>query len=56
MNSILQLKGSFEQHSGNPGGGKRNIPVGGFVASTHILDLISDLRSLQIYWNEHTLR
>ena len=55
MNSILQLKGSFEQHSGNPGGGKRNIPVGGFVASTHILDLISDLRSLQIYWNEHTL-
>ena len=47
MNSILQLKGQFEQHSGNPGGGKRNIPVGGFVESTHILDLINDLYSLQ---------
>lgn len=55
MNSILQLKGQFEQHSGNPGGGKRNIPVCGFVKSTHILDLINDLYSLQKYWNEHTL-
>ena len=55
MNSILQLKGQFEQHSGTPGGGKRNIPVGGFVESTHILDLINDLYSLQTYWNEHTL-
>ena len=55
MNSILQLKGQFEHHSGNPGGGKRNIPVGGFVESTHILDLINDLYSLQTYWNEHTL-
>ena len=55
MNSILHLKGQFEQHSGNPGGGKRNIPVDGFVESTHILDLINDLYSLQTYWNEHTL-
>ena len=55
MNSLLQLKGQFEHHSGNPGGGKRNIPVGGFVESTHILDLINDLYSLQTYWNEHTL-
>ena len=55
MNSILRLKGQFEQHSGNPGGGKRNIPVGSFIESTHILDLINDLYSLQTYWNEHTL-
>ena len=55
MNSILQLKGQFEQHSGIPGGGKRNVPVGGSVESAHILDLINDLRSLQTYWSEHTL-
>lgn len=55
MNSILQLKGQFEHHSGKRGGGKRNIPVGKFVESAHILDLINDLRSLQTYWNKHTL-
>jgi len=55
MNSILQLKGQFEHQSGNSGGGKRNIPVGRFVESAHILSLINDLRSLQTYWSEHTL-
>lgn len=55
MNSILQLKGQFEHQSGNSGGGKRNIPVGGFVESAHILSLINDLRALQTYWSEHTL-
>ena len=55
MNSILQLKGQFEHHSGKRGGGKRNIPVCNFVESDHILDLINDLRSLQTYWNKHTL-
>ena len=54
MNSILQLKGQFEHHSGNSGG-KRNVPACKFVESAHILDLINDLRSLQTYWNEHTL-
>ena len=55
MNNILQLKGQFEHHSGNPGGGKRNIPVGKFVESAHILDLINDLHSLQTYWNKLAL-
>lgn len=55
MNSILQLKGQFEHNSGKTGGSKRNIPVGKFVESAHILDLINDLRSLQNYWSEHTL-
>ena len=55
MNSILQLKGQFEHNSGKTGGSKRNIPVGKFVESAHILDLINDLRSLQTYWSEHTL-
>ena len=31
MNSILQLKGRFEQRRGKPGGGKRNLPVDGHV-------------------------
>lgn len=55
MNNILQLKGQFEHNKGNSGGGKRNIPVGKMVDSAHILNLINDLRSLQTYWNEHTL-
>ena len=33
----------------------RNIPVKGIVESQHLIDLISDLRSLQTYWREHTL-
>ena len=40
MNSILQLKGSFEKHSGNSGGGQRNLPVGRYVETKHILGLI----------------
>ena len=55
MNKILQLKGQFEHNKGNSGGGKRNIPVGKIVESAHIFNLINDLRSLQTYWNEHTL-
>lgn len=55
MNSILQLKGQFDQHSGKPGGGKRNIPVGGKVNSAHITSLIKDMLSLQVYWQHHTL-
>ena len=55
MNNILQLKGQFEYHNGKSGGGMRSIPVKGIVESQHLIDLISDLRSLQTYWREHTL-
>lgn len=55
MNSILQLKGQFEYHSGKIGGGRRNVPVNKSVEAVHMQDLINDLKSLQIYWNEHTL-
>ena len=51
MNSILQLKGQFEQQNGAPGGGKRNIPVGGSVQVEHLIDLRNDLRSLLSYWS-----
>ena len=55
MNSILQLKGQFEQQSGNPGGGKRNLPVGRYVEAKHVFELIDDLKSLQVYWKKHSL-
>ena len=55
MNSILQLKGHFEQQSGNPGGGKRNLPVGRYVEAKHVFELIDDLKSLQVYWKKHSL-
>ena len=55
MNSILQLKGQFEQQSGNPGGGKRNLPVGRYVEAKHVVELINDLKSLQVYWKKHSL-
>ena len=44
MNSILQLKGQFEQQSGNPGGGKRNLPVGRYVEAKHVVELINNLK------------
>lgn len=55
MNSILQLKGQFEQQSGKSGGGKRNLPVGRCVESGHISDLINDLEALFIYWKDRQL-
>ncbi len=55
MNSLLQLKGHFEQQRGNSGGGKRNLPVGGQVKSEHIDSLINDLKSLLAYWTAHQL-
>lgn len=55
MNSILQLKGQFEQHSGTPGGGKRNLPVGQDVEVEHITNLINDLNGLLLYWSSRHL-
>lgn len=55
MNSILQLKGQFEQQNGKPGGGKRNLPVGQYVEGDHVIKLINDLETLMIYWKAHTL-
>lgn len=55
MNSILQLKGQFEQQSGKSGGGKRNLPVGRYVETKHISSLINDLQSLQLYWKDRSL-
>ncbi len=55
MNNILQLKGHFEQQSGKSGGGRRNLPVSGYVKSSHISDLINDINSLIKYWRGHTL-
>lgn len=55
MNNILQLKGNFEQKSGRPGGGKRNLPVDGYVEKNHISNLIDNLKSLMEYWKQHTL-
>ena len=55
MNSILQLKGQFEQQSGKSGGGKRNLPVGQHVKRDHVIELIHDLETLMVYWKKHTL-
>jgi len=55
MNSILQLKGQFEQQSGYQGGGKRNIPAGKFVESKHLCNLKKDLESLLKYWSGQSL-
>lgn len=55
MNSILQLKGQFEHQNGKPGGGKRNLPVGQHLERDHVIKLITDLETLQVYWKNHTL-
>ncbi|MCR4615337.1 MAG: S8 family peptidase [Clostridiales bacterium] len=55
MNSILQLKGQFEQQRGSSSGGKRNLPAGGYVESKHLIDLRNELNSLLVYWSGESL-
>lgn len=55
VNNILQLKGTFEQKSRKAGFGKPKLPKDGEVLISHIEKLLSDLKSLQQYWESETL-
>lgn len=54
MNSVLQLKGQFQQKK-NPGGGfVKNIPAGKSVTSEHLKTLQTQLNSILHFWERHT--
>ena len=55
MNNLIQLKGQFEQSSGNPGGGGRSLPAGASVKAEHIEQLLVDLRRVYTFWSSNTL-
>ena len=55
MNSVLQLKGHFEQRSNPNRPGPRNLPAGQEIKAAHILDLKNQLSELINFWSDKTL-
>ena len=53
MNSILQLKGRFEQRSNTSRPRPANLPKGKSVSSTHIRTLKAQLEKILVHWTEH---
>lgn len=54
MNSILQLKGPFDQRPIPTFPGFPKLPKGKTVSSSHLQDLAEQLRVIANYWNQHT--
>ena len=55
MNTVLQLKGHFEQRSNPNRPGPRNLPAGQEIKVSHIEDLKNQLSELINFWSEKTL-
>lgn len=55
MNTVLQLKGHFEQRSNPNRPGPRNLPAGQEIKASHILDLKNQLSDLINFWSDKTL-
>ena len=53
MNSILQLKGRFEQRPNLSKPGAAILPKNKFVSSVHVRTLQSQLEDILAYWSEH---
>ena len=53
MNSILQLKGRFEQRSNTTRPGPANLPKGKSVSSSHIRTLKTQLEEILVHWTKH---
>lgn len=54
MNSILQLKGRFEQRPNSSRPGLPKLPKGKKVSSTHLLELSDQLKRILQYWESNT--
>lgn len=52
MNSILELKGPFQQQSNQSGFGAANLPAGKSVKVSHLIDLRDQLHRLLDYWEK----
>ena len=55
MNSLLQLKGHFEQRSNPNRPGPRNLPAGQAINVSHVSDLKMQLSELAAFWADKTL-
>ena len=55
MNSLLQLKGHFEQRSNPNRPGPRNLPAGQEIKASHVSDLKRQLSELAVFWSDKTL-
>ena len=54
MNSILQLKGRFEQRPNGIKPGAPKLPRGKQVEAAHILQLVEQLEAIYKYWQSNT--
>lgn len=52
MNSILELKGQFQQQSNQSGFGAANLPKGKSVKVAHLIELRDQLNRLLVYWEK----
>ena len=52
MNSILELKGQFQQQSNQNGFGPANLPKGKSVKAAHLIELRDQLNRLLVYWEK----
>lgn len=55
MNSLLQLKGNFEQASSNLKPGSPNLPAGKTVEVIHLEKLRNHLKELRRFWSKESL-
>ena len=55
MNTVLQLKGHFEQRNTPNRPGPRNLPAGQEVKVSHVVDLMNQLSNLAQFWSDKTL-
>lgn len=53
MNSILQLKGRFEQRSNRSRPGSSKLPKGKSVSASHLRELEKQLERILVYWTEN---
>ena len=54
MNSILQLKGRFEQRPNSSRPGPPKLPKGKSVSSSHLIKLSNELQKILKYWESNT--
>ena len=55
MNNILQLKGQFQQQNNISNFGPPNLPINGFVDSSHLEALKDQLQRILRFWQSNTL-
>ena len=55
MNSVLQIKGQFEQKSNTSAFGPKNLPVNESVKVPHLTNLKNQLEQILAFWKKETI-